>query len=217
VRHLLCWAALAFPFANAAAAQGEAVLPVDAAPSNPEFFLFRARLQRALAERDTSAVFQVVHPDIKLSFGDDGGIATFRERWLGAGTDDPPLWGMLAEILALGGEFFGDSTFAAPYTFGRTPGDGFEVLAVLGRNVRVRERPDSTAPAVGTVSFEAVTLWRDGQREFPEAHALWTPVGIAGGARGWVLSRFVRSPIDYRAIFSRRGGRWFLTALIAGD
>jgi hypothetical protein len=34
---------------------------------------------------------------------------------------------------------------------------------------------------------------------------------------GYVASRLARSPLDYRAIFTRAAGRWQLTMFLAGD
>jgi hypothetical protein len=38
-----------------------------------------------------------------------------------------------------------------------------------------------------------------------------------GGKKGFVKAEFVRSPIDYRAIFEKKGRNWKLTAFVAGD
>ena len=40
---------------------------------------------------------------------------------------------------------------------------------------------------------------------------------LAGKKIGYVASRFVRSPIGYRAYFSRKDGRWQMLMFIAGD
>jgi hypothetical protein len=53
------------------------LLPVDEAVSRPDFFTFRARLAAAVAQRDTAAILEVIHPDIKSSFGGDDGIEDF--------------------------------------------------------------------------------------------------------------------------------------------
>jgi hypothetical protein len=37
------------------------------------------------------------------------------------------------------------------------------------------------------------------------------------GKTGYVTSRLVRSPIDYRAMFNKIGGRWQMTFFAAGD
>jgi Bacterial SH3 domain len=123
---------------------------------------------------------------------------------------------VLAFVLALGGTRHGDTAFYAPYTFRRTPGDGFEMLAVLGRNVLVRAEPRTASAVIDTLSFEAVARWREG-RPGPLGSEGWEPVRTRKGRTGWVLARFVRSPIDYRAGFVRRQGRWWLRALVAGD
>jgi hypothetical protein len=33
----------------------------------------------------------------------------------------------------------------------------------------------------------------------------------------WVAAEFIRSHVDYRAIFAPRDGRWLLEAVVAGD
>jgi hypothetical protein len=42
-------------------------------------------------------------------------------------------------------------------------------------------------------------------------------VRLPDGRAGFVDSRFVRSPIDYRAAFARIDGRWQMTLFLAGD
>jgi hypothetical protein len=197
-------------------AQRAVVLPVDEAVRDPEFFVFRARLQAALARQDTTELLRVIAPDILNSFGGDGGREEFRQTWGLAQPNRSQLWAALGLVLALGGRFQGDTAFYAPYTFGGTPGDGFETLAVLGRNVLVRAKPTATSAVIDTLSFEAVTRWREGHPGSAGA-AGWEPVRTSRAKTGWVLGQYLRSPIDYRAGFVRRHGQWWLRALVAGD
>jgi len=199
-----------------AVAQRAAVPPIDDASGDPEFFVFRARLQAALAKQDTAELLKIVAPEIRNSFGGDGGRDEFRQKWDLDRPERSPLWGVLALVLALGGRFDGDSVFFAPYTFKGTPGDGFEALAVLGRNVLIRAEPSTAAAVVDTVSFEVLTRWREGASSHPAADG-WESVRTSKDRTGWVSNRFVRSPIDYRAGFIRRQGRWWLRLLVAGD
>ena len=192
--------------------QQSTVLPLDEAARDPEFFAFRARLQRAAAAHDTAAVMGVVAPRVLNSFGGDGGLEEFREQWGIANPEKSELWSVLGFVLAMGGRFDGDTSFYAPYTFGSTPIDGFEALIVLGRNVMVRAEPDARSAAIDTVSFEAITKWRD-----KSSTGGWEPVRTSKQRTGWVLQQYLRSPIDYRAGFIRRQGRWWLRALVAGD
>ena len=194
-------------------AQEARVLPVDEAAEDAGFFAFRARLQRAIAERDTVALLAVVDPDIKLSFGGDYGIARFREM-----VADPSeqVWTELGTVLALGGRFYGDSTFAAPYTFTDSPNgvDPFEALIAIGDSVPVHAAPGDDADVLATLSFDVLRHAWDSRDPVPDG---WTAVRLQDDTIAYVRSRSVRSPIDHRAIFSRRDGRWWMITFIAGD
>lgn len=196
------------------------VLPADEGPRDSGFFAFRARLQRAIAERDTATVLAAVDPEIKLSFGGDFGIESFRGRWLHEeeGSEWPgDLWSELGAVLALGGRFEGDRAFIAPYTFTDAPSaevDPFDALIAVEESVPVRAAPAPEAETLLVLSFEVVLRER---RPPTTARAGWTAVRLPGGTTGYVRSRSVRSPIDYRAFFVRRDGRWRMTIFIAGD
>jgi hypothetical protein len=211
---LLCGCLLALP--TAALGHRTLVLPADEAVHDPEFFVFRAGLQAAVARRDTAEILRVIAPDMLNSFGGNGGREEFRRTWGLSRPDRSSLWATLGFTLALGGHFQGDSAFYSPYLFPGTPGDGLETLAVLGRDVPVRADPTATSGAIDTVSFEVVTRWREGPGQRASAPG-WEPVRTSTGHTGWVRSQYLRSPTDYRAGFVRRDGRWWLRALVAGD
>lgn len=194
-------------------AQEARVLPVDEAVKDAGFFAFRAGVQRAVAERDTAALLAVVHPDIKLSFGGDYGAARFR-KMLADSTER--VWEELGTLLALGGRFYDDSTFAAPYTFTDSPNDvdPFEALIALSDSVPVHVAPDSASDVAAVLSFGVVRHAWDLRDPVPWG---WTAVRLADQTLGYVRSRAVRSPIYYRAVFDRHGWRWRMTTYIAGD
>jgi hypothetical protein len=120
------------------------IKPVDEAATDPDFFLFRWRVQTALAARDTAEIMRVVDPSILNSFGGDGGPDEFREQWHLKTPEKSHLWVILGAILSLGGRFLQDSTFYAPYLFDATAGDPFETLVVLGTNVPMYAGPGAT-------------------------------------------------------------------------
>jgi hypothetical protein len=193
-----------------------ALMPVDEAATRPDFFTFRTELQAALARHDQAAVLEVVHPEIKSSFGDDDGIESFKKHWR-LNEPDSPFWGELAKVLALGGGFTETDSFTAPYIFARWPGelDAFENVAVIGSNVRVRTEPRADAPILTSVSYSILQLDNQSLQGAP-AQNDWTAVTV-NGRRGYIATRFIRSPIDYRAIFRYSGGRWWLNVFVAGD
>ena len=188
------------------------LLPVDEASSRPDFFSFRASLQGAIARHDVAALMAVVHPQIKNSFGGNDGVDEFRSMWK-IGEPDSEIWNELGTVLALGGSFHDAGTFVAPYVNSRWPStvDPFEHVAVTGANVRVRSQPATTSDTVDTVSFVILPVTREGTDTEG-----WTAVQIDKTV-GYVSSAYVRSPIDYRAIFRFEDRRWRLVTFVAGD
>jgi hypothetical protein len=162
-----------------------------------------------VARGDEAALLAAADPGIRTSFGGDDGLATFRAK-----LRDPQgtLWADLGAALALGGRFQSPDSFAAPYVFAAWPSrlDSFECAAVVGDRVRVRASADPGSAVVGDVSYEIVQV-------LPAYQARVTQVRLANGRSGFIASSFVRSPVDYRAIFQKAGGRWRLRAFVAGD
>jgi hypothetical protein len=199
--------------ARQAPAQARKLLPVDEASALPDFFSFRAHLMAAVARRDVSTLMAIVDPNIKNGFGGDDGKTAFERSWQPS-SPDSKVWDVLATILALGGSRSGEDSFVAPYISSAWPNDvdGFEHVAVIGERVRVRRAPAVDAPEVAQVSFEVLARARDDSA--PED---WTPVTLGDGRRGYIRSRYVRSPIDYRAYFVKKDGRWSMVMLLAGD
>lgn len=194
-----------------ASAQGK-LMPVDQAARDPSFIRFRARLLDAVRRKDAEQVYAVLAPDVTSSFGGNGGVAEFREMW-GAEHPASELWTTLGEVLRLGGTFMGDSVFAAPYVHGSWPDgvDPFQYGAITGTGVRVRGEPWLGAPVIGSLSYDIVAT--TGERGSNGFRAIRLP----DGRRGYVSTQYFRRPVDYRAIFVRRNGRWLLKALVAGD
>jgi len=193
--------------------------PIDEADQRPDFFTFRAHLQTAVARRDRPAVLAVVHQNVRNTFGDDDGIAAFRRIWKTEAVDSP-LWGSLGAVLALGGTFDQSGNFVAPYVFSQWPArlDAFEHVAVIGSRVRVRAAPRTDADVLTLLSHVILRRPQNGHDAVPPGAAeRWTAVMLGGGRTGFIASEYVRSPIDYRAIFTEVDGHWRLMMFIAGD
>lgn len=191
------------------------LLPVDEAAKDPSFFLFRARLLEAVAARDTAFVLGILTPDILNSFGGNGGVAEFKEQWKLDGRDSE-LWETLAHVLGLGGKFMGDATFHAPYISACWPedADAFDYGAILGENVRVREKPDKNSAVLAKLTFDMIPVL-----EFAPDHEeeSWVKVKLQDGKVGYVSAAFVGHAVDWRAFFEKRDGQWRMTSLVAGD
>ena len=106
-----------------------------------------------MSRRDERALLGSVHPNIRISFGDSGGIQAFRKDVIENRNED--FWGEFATILR--------------------------------------------------------ALTSEGER------SAWKRVQLADGRTGYMASRYVRSPIEHRALFEFENGRWWLMAYVAGD
>ncbi|HEU0053390.1 MAG TPA: SH3 domain-containing protein, partial [Longimicrobium sp.] len=170
------------------------LMPVDQASRDPSFLRFRAQLVDAVQRRDAAFVYRILAPDITNSFGDTGGIDEFKETW-DAGHPASKLWNTLGELLALGGAFDGDSSFVAPYVYSRWPEgyDGFEYGAIVGSDVRVRGRPFLGAPIIAALSYDVVPMANE------RGSNGWEAIRLPDGRTGYIATRYVRRPIDYRA------------------
>ncbi len=190
------------------AAAAQQVPPRDEAGRSPSLLQFRARLLAGVEQRDTTAVLAGFSDSVRLDFGGGRGRAELRHR-LAAG---PELWDALHDVLSHGGEFLSDSSFAAPYWYtADLAGDPFETRIIIGSNVRIRAQPTLAGPIVALLTHATV---RAADRAAP---AGWDAVILPDGRSGYVASRFVRSPVGHRVVMTRAGGRWLVTAFVAGD
>ena len=155
--------------------------------------------------RDKKAVLALSDPNIRTTFGGDGNASEL-EKVL---TED--LWRELEEVLNLGGNFR-EGMFWAPYVYSAWPEshDAFEELAVIADDVPLRASADATAPAIATLSRDLVTRVSQPEKE-------WQKVTLSDGKSGFVETKFVRSPVDYRAGFLRGPNGWRMNAFVAGD
>lgn len=208
---------------------------VDEAWRDAGLVLARHDVLTAALRMDTAALRPLIGERFLWSFG-GGDVDDFFRHLAG----DPETWRQMVEVLSLGGRFspggdgftapfyWGDQTCAEPARPERTTADtvedrqgpeftcdGFERLVVLGIDVRVRQTPGGTpieAVSLGYVSNDNT------RREARTGGELWTPVILPDDKYGWIASRLLRSPIGWRAGFTKGpDGKWKLTMFVAGD
>ena len=124
-------------------------------------------------------------------------------------------WANLESTLRLGGRFQGDGTeFFAPYTWTvdlPESSDPFETYFVIGDRVALRDRPIQYGEIIARLSYDIVRLLEGGEG------TPYREVELASGITGFVHNQYLRSSVDYRAIFVFDEGRWQMTVFIAGD
>lgn len=210
-------------FLSQAPAYADKLYPVDEAKQDPSFKAFRDQLFVAIKKRDSKFILNSLDPNISVSFGVCGeGVKCFREYWQLNQPNNSQLWSTLSNVLALGGSFEtsgSEKYFCAPYVSANFPAkvngeqlEGVhEYAAIIGQNVNVRSRPNLNAPIIASLSYDIVKLDQSSNINNQGWFKIIAPTP------GYVSSKFVRSPFDYRACFKKSNGKWLMTALVAGD
>jgi hypothetical protein len=193
--------------------------PMDEGPRDASFVAFRNELKAVIARKDAAKLFHFLASDIHLSFGGDYGGPEFHKMWKPF-DKDTKVWTVLALIVDNGGKFIAPGGFAAPYAYAAFPEDldSFSYVVVTNPHALLRERPNANARVIRKLDYDILEVVNSsGKMQHEAAPNDWDEVKTAAGQRGYVLSADVRSPVEYRAIFEKRKGKWVLQTLVAGD
>lgn len=199
--------------------------PVDEAPLDTAFFVFRQDLLDIVARKDAHTLLAYVDPHIKCGFGAENGMPDFVRQW---NLDNPteatqsPLWQHLESVLQHGGVF--DATrkrFSAPYVAATFP-DKYDALdhgAIIAKEVRMREGAGLGGKVIKNISYEIVKiLERSATEDVIDGRSYpWFKVRTTGGTEGWVYGQFVGLPAGFRANFEQQGSQWRMVLFLAGD
>lgn len=218
------WLSIAL-IALAAAAQASEppaptrLAPVDEAARDQSFIQFRNELKALVARKDAAKLFHYLASDIHLSFGGDYGGPAFHKMWKPF-DKDTKVWSVLSLILDGGGKFIAPAGFAAPYAYAAFPEDldAFEHVVVTNPQALMREKPNANARVIRKLDHDILEVVNaTGKMQHEAGPNDWEEVKTTAGVRGYVPSGDVRSPVEYRAIFEKRKGKWVMQTLIAGD
>jgi hypothetical protein len=196
--------------------------PFDEGTGDASFKAYRARLLGAVERRDAEAVAIMASPDIKLSFGDDGGRAQLIQE-LKDEVDGEWRWQTLERVLKEGGGFR-DGLFIAPWSFLYEPPeilDIYSVALVGGTNVRMRAAPSTDAQIIRALTYEVVEMPPyDPSREDVATDSSgreWRRMRTTPGEEGWIAASYLRILLDYRAGFQQTAQGWQMVFFLAGD
>jgi len=184
--------------------------PADQATRDTALLTARAKLIVAVKRRDMAAVLRYFTPTVKLSFGGDAGHGALK-KFL---REDKSLWANLQWVLENGGRFNKSGSFTAPWTFfAHVKGiDDTEAGVLIARRVNIRSKPAASSAVLATRSFGVLRLVDGGKDQ-----DRWIKIALADKRIGYVHRRFIRLVVDYRATWTKKGGRWMISSFVAGD
>jgi hypothetical protein len=204
--------------ASPALAARRPVPPADEAARDAALIKVREAILAAARTRNIDALLAHVTRDVQLDFGGTKGHAALKRKL----QREPDLWQELAWVLEHGGRF-SDGMFWAPYTFHADLGDidAFQAGIVVSSRAPAHAAPTGAAAVVATLSHEAVKVVRwdvaDTDSGRHRKSRGWYEIRTADGKKAFVEARHIRSAVDYRVGFARRGGTWVIAAFVAGD
>jgi hypothetical protein len=186
--------------------------PVDRCAADDSFSRFRAELKNAVGGKDREHLLGLLADDIMVDFGGGHGRAAFIDHWKLGQPGESRLWAELAEILRLGCTIQGD-TASSPSLLGQLSPerDAFMTLLAVKPGAALRAGPSDDSPVIRRLDWDLLTVEPKGAVEG------WFPIELGDRGTGFVRWEHVRSPVDYRAVFSRQNGEWRMTVLVAGD
>lgn len=201
--------------------------PVDESHDHPSMREFRQQFESIISKRDVEGLLAVVDPNIKNDFGGNDGVEAFKTIWkLNENPENSEVWTVLQDIVSLGGVFLDEeqTLFVAPYVYALydLDLDPFTHSVVTGEGVNVRTAPDTASSILETVSYIVVRVLPTYDEELPTIDLegrtyQWAKVQLPSGTIGYMVDRYLWSPVGYRLAFSRQGDQWRLIYLLAGD
>jgi hypothetical protein len=188
----------------------EKLMPVDESASDPTFVEFKTRLLGAIQRKDITTLVSILDPEVRVKSDGESGVEAFRRYWQLDKLAPSRVWDELGTVLRLGATK-DDSEFIAPYVFTRFPHtvDAQTHFAVVRAAVDLRSAPSLTAPKVATLQHDIV-------QRIGVPKGGWVEVRTEDKKTGWLQESDLRSPMDYRAFFEQKQGRWKITAFLNG-
>ncbi|RIJ42976.1 hypothetical protein [Pontibacter oryzae] len=181
-------------------------------------------LRQAVKTLDENKLQQLLDPNIKTSFGGDGGWSSFSAQWHPE-QDSAEIWILLERLLRLGGDYplkNNADLYALPYVYSNWPDslDAFAHAAVTGTGAILKQEPSETAASICVLG--QVTLRVNAEKSYPQQQTAekewWYAQTLDGSLSGYLNHTQVHSPIGYRAILNKnKQGQWLMTALVSGD
>ena len=186
--------------------------PVDRCAADSSFSRFRADLLGAIERRDREHLLRIVADDVMVDFGGGHSRPAFIQHWALDRPGESRLWAELGRILRLGCTIEGE-TASSPSLLGQLPADrdAFMTLLAVRPGAALHRAPSEASAVIRRLDWDLLTLAPKGGDEG------WFPVVLEDGGTGYVRSEHVRSPLSYRAVFSKQNGQWKMTVLVAGD
>ncbi len=195
--------------------------PVDEAPLDTAFFVFREQLKKAVKEKNIFFLMDAIDENIVLD-NQISGIGSFAQKWeltSESATLQSPLWPVLDKLLEGGGVFDDFKiSFHGPYISATYPNDSppRQAGVISGAGVRMRSAPSLNSKILKNLSHDLIDILETTSEEttINEETFPWIKIKTKENLEGYVWGKFVEKPINQEIIFKRVKNQWKIIKLI---
>src|SRR5690625_2241274 len=193
--------------------------PTDETVQAPDLARFLDDLRKAVEERNVQFVQAALAEDVQLGFGpheDDVNVVT-----AALNDADSELWQRLESSVKFGGTFTSRgerARFCVPYFYSAFPDhlDPLEHQVIVEPSIEALSVPNESGREIALPDFAIVrTDLGSAATTKDENGRLWARVYLKSGP-AYVPATAIRSPLDSRTCFEKRGSQWRVTAVVAG-
>jgi len=202
---LILWSIIAPP----AAAFPTRIPPVDQCKGDASFAKFLAGLKRTVAKKDKAAFLALLAPDVLVDFGGGTGPKAFEEEWKFDPREYGNIWDQLGIMLKMGCAKDGGSRIIPSLPMQVDQDIAFEWVVILP-GAKLYKMVGELSPTPQTTPWTVATVTS-------RVSDTMTGVRLPDGRDGYIPDDLVYEPIGYRMIVEKHGGKWMITAFVAGD
>jgi len=214
-------------------AQNPKFPPVQGWEKDSTLVNFINHLKGAAANKDVKWITSQLDKEVMSSFDGSNDVKSFIENWE-VDMDTSQFWPLLSRALEIGGSYVNDPNdetgrykVVYPYVYNYEPAledDPYALGCIVGKNVNLRESPDTKAAVKTQLTYDVVSFLYDEEGETragtnqygnPEWYLVET---YDHKFKGWVNWKFVYSINGPRLfLFKNQAGNWRISAFVAGD
>lgn len=209
MRRIVLALALLPLIASPAAAFPERLPPIDQCKSDASFLNFLAGLKRIVARNDRAALLALLAPDVLVDFGGGTGSKAFEEEWKFDPHEPGNVWDQLETMLKMGCAKDGGSRIIPSLPMQVEQDIAFEWVVILP-GAKLYRAVGEFSPKPQTIAWTVATVTS-------RVSDTMTGVKLPDGREGYIPDDLVYEPIGYRMIVEKHGGKWMITAFVAGD
>ena len=183
--------------------------PLEQCSGDWSFVSFLSALKQAVAKKDRAAFVKMLAPDVLVNFGGARGREAFASEWSFDPKATGNVWGQLIKMLKMGCARDGNVRIIPSLIMQADADEDADwVLTLPGARLDKETGGASAKPKVEPWTVASVTS---------RAGDLVNGMTLPDGRTGYISDDQLYEPGGHRMTIEKRGGKWTITAFVAGD